>query len=770
MSVGFARLDILNFVPDASTMSVPSANPTSSQDEGVSRFGSMGRPGFLKLLAVVPFVLHSGCKSMRGGHLTPKDIDPKAELNYHNWWNYYLRGQARMLAGDLEGARDDFLTCIGERKGATRILKTDRWQARTYGTHWIVAYFPNRELGIALTRLGKTEKALAYLKKSRDATDSGRARHFQALGRRKIIASKPRAPKPSIRFPQVKPLPAGAAKPIHSLANKRPTILTGTDILPLRTVAEAGDFIGEVEINARPIWLEAADPQIDRTDSIPLLPGQTDVEVSVTDLRGQRTVATVAVIADWRAPTIHLEPIADPLAGGAPIEIVGRCTDDNGVQSLTLNGKPIAPEGFREVIAPGGPAVLCARDFAGNQRLVDLFAPAGKPVARQARRPHAPDAHQEPDVHAPDVHAPAGGPPLRRALDLVANELTTDLLSSLAAARPGPSGAPVLTLEGMRPVITTERRRYYMEGAVRVPGGIDSLTINGKEWLVPSEKGSTLDLFFGGWLPLRDGENRFTVVARDPTGKQTQKAFTVVRSNTGLDRRLRLHAGVVPLDVPGAAAQNPKILRLPRDLERAFLNTPYRIPPRFQLFVRDPSVWKRILVERRISASNVSEKSARLALGRQTATDVLFECTVISHDEGVTLAAHCIDSSTGDVFCRDDVYIPSTDPQEPIAGLADKLERRFPLLTAPVKKLMRGELVVPLGRNDGVADWSTFLLFPTADFDTPRRANDGLGESRTEGTPLRFCIKSLGDNSCTLRLMDRTPHGPFEETDYVHTR
>lgn len=430
-------------------MPVPPANLTPSENGDAPRLASCRRNPLLQLFVVMALLFHSGCKStgstggaggwkLSGGHPLPEDIDPTAKLVYHNWWNYYLRGQARMLAGDFAGAREDFLTCIGERKGARRILKNDRWQARTYGTHRIVDYFPNRELGISLVELGQPENALPYFAKSRNEEDTGRAEHFQTDARKKLIAGRPPAPKPSIRFPQAKPLPATAAESTQALANKQPTILTNADILPLRTVAEAGDFVAEVDINTRPVWLQGADPRVDRTDPVALLPGQIDVEVGVTDLRGQRTETEVAIIADWRAPTIHLDPIAGPAAGAA-IEVVGRCTDNHGVRSLTLNGKPIPPEGFREQVPPGGPALLRALDLAGNQRVVDLFAPAAAPpaapeVARQAQ---------------PAPRSLSGGPALLRALDLAGNQLAADLLTSLAAA--APSGAPILTLESMRP-------------------------------------------------------------------------------------------------------------------------------------------------------------------------------------------------------------------------------------------------------------------------------------------------------------------------------
>lgn len=218
---------------------------------------------------------------------------------------------------------------------------------------------------------------------------------------------------------------------------------------------------------------------------------------------------------------------------------------------------------------------------------------------------------------------------------------------------------------------------------------------------------------------------------------------------------------MLPLNLPKSIASDPKVLRLQRDFERAFLDTPYRVPPRFQLFVRNPSTWKALLLEHRISESNLSEKSARLDLGRLTATDLLFECTVIRHPRGVTLVTHCINANTGDVLCHDDVYIPTGDPREPVMGLADKVERRFPLLAAPVKAVSRDGVAVELGRNDGLAEWSTFLIFPEADFDNPRRVNQ---------LPLRFSIKSLGGDSSTLMLSGRGSHDPFKETDYVHTR
>ncbi|MGY9106437.1 MAG: hypothetical protein ACKVG0_07875, partial [Alphaproteobacteria bacterium] len=139
-------------------------------------------------LGAVGAALLAGCVTM-----DPTAIDPSV-MRYHNWWNYYERGQTRLAAGDVGGAQADFENCVGLRRNVKFSFPEEHWRVRTYGMHFLNAYFPHRELGVCYYLEGDFVAATTWLTKSLDMQPSGRAKHYlnkvraQALKQKQVPA------------------------------------------------------------------------------------------------------------------------------------------------------------------------------------------------------------------------------------------------------------------------------------------------------------------------------------------------------------------------------------------------------------------------------------------------------------------------------------------------------------------------------------------------------------------------------------------------------
>lgn len=102
----------------------------------------------------------------------------------NEWFRLYQQGKSLMQAKKYELAVNKFYAAL-------QVKGNDLEHVRTYGMHFI-AYYPNRELGIAYYFLGQKKRALKFLTKSLRMSATPRARkYFQKL-RSDYIANPPK--------------------------------------------------------------------------------------------------------------------------------------------------------------------------------------------------------------------------------------------------------------------------------------------------------------------------------------------------------------------------------------------------------------------------------------------------------------------------------------------------------------------------------------------------------------------------------------------------
>jgi hypothetical protein len=659
----------------------------------------------------------AGCAVLR-----PREAGDANRLTHTNWWNFYQRGVARLDAGDEAGALEDFERCLGLRGGATYEMPEDRWRIRTYGMHFLDGYFPHRELGIAHFRLGQADEAIPWLTKSIAQTPSGRAKTYLNRARRASLQGAS-LPPPAIRID-----PASRS----GWTRERSRTLTGS--------ASAPGFVGSIQVNGKPIFMESAAPTLTIRERIALAAGRNEISIAVRDLLGQETRSNIVWTADWSAPRLEVHRLQQQ---GAQWLLEGRCLDDHGLASMTVDGSPLPnPAGpgttrlpIRLLLPMDRAAEFAAQDHAGNRLRCLLTFAAAAGGARIA------PGTQYASARTPDAGR-VDAPPRAARTD-------SDRLP------------PRLRLDAL-PVATVYDEEYFLDGEAEDRGGLASIRVNGEEWLDPPGEGPVVRKYFSLRLALTSPTNDFTVVAADASGNETVQSIRVIHQRPDTIRdEYRLAAGFPPLLVR-TGDQPADYIR--HCIERELL----RAPVRFSLVEREEG-WDYVLREHRLSVSDLAGPAAALQVGRLVAAELLLVGTVIEEDRGLTIRVNVIDCEQGVLLATDDVYTES--PQEDMAyqaaGLVLKIEQRFPILEGRVARRDGARAVIDLGARHGVWPGARFLVLPS----DPAAEMGGYRPVRKVGDmPVQLRVSRAGEDSGLARILPASARSMVQEGDYVYSR
>jgi tetratricopeptide (TPR) repeat protein len=411
--------------------------------------------GFLLL-----FGLLSGCVSVQS-HRSAGPYD----IHHHTWWNYYQRGRLYLKEKKYTEAKQDFETALGRIPGARYPYAEERWRARTYGVHTIEGYFPHRELGICLFELGRTDEALQLLETSITMEPSARAKFYiNRIRQQQATAVVP----PGIALPAAR-----------TWSTDRTYSLQGS-------VSGANEIVS-LTINGEPEFIEMASPRLDFEREIQLKQGRNVIEITATDVAGNRTTSNRIVQADWSPPEILLDRTGNDLC------LTFR--DDLGLQEIRIQNRILHPYGTEHtlnwLLDPQMPLNIFASDRAGNR---------------------------------------------------IEWTLSKKELQHLAQNRP--AAPPRLKIADADKTITLCTPEYALDLYAEDDTLLRSVTLNGRELLSRSTP-----LFRALYrLPLSTGTNRFAIAVEDPNGNRTAKSITVVyRPPEYLDRMYRLAATLSPV-------------------------------------------------------------------------------------------------------------------------------------------------------------------------------------------------------------------------------
>ncbi len=573
-----------------------------------------------------------------------------------------------MLRDEIQGAREDFETCLELRNGARFGYLKDSRRIRTYGVHALNDYFPNRELGICLYFQNEPEAAARRLEQSLREAPSARAKYYLNMARRQLTASAALAP-PQIEFD---PATLGV------WTRQRTRVISG--------LVKSPGFSRDVIVNGRPLFLELADSELKLAETVNLREGTNVVAVVVRDLTGRASTNTLTWIADWRAPQIAVQSIQQRAGAW---RITGLAIDNEGLRSATMDGRQLPGStiggGQREIpftldLPAGGRALLLLEDMAGNQLQTPLSADE---LVRELASAPGP------------VFAQAGG-------DGVADVKTA-----------GASSSSEVPMDRMKPRLALSiaddetavvyHHEFFVTGESSDPGGLKFITINGEDQMT-SGRGSR-KVRFARMLPLEMGTNVFEVAAEDMSGNRLTRTFAVVRRQAEfLNQEYRLTVALPPLQ----PASMDNLALLAHGKIQHYITEK---PARFQLVERNDG-WQSVLLEQDISLSKIASKEVQLRIQKILPAELYLAGKLLPEGRGVTVQIDVLETGSTETLLVEDVYSeePAANLDELSAGLVLKIKQRFPLLDGTVTGTSGGQVTVNVGQSQGVMPRFKFLV------------------------------------------------------------
>ena len=614
-----------------------------------------------------------------------------------------------MNTGDYALARGHLERVLGLRPGARFPRDGDVWRARTYGMHFeegdeeVAGYFPNRELGVCLFRLGDLAAAERQLVKSLGQTPSARARYY--LNQVRARGADPAAPPPTVTLD-------AASAVLRTSARER----------ELRATAESGARISEIEIAGEPEFVDLAEPRVAFRRTLPLRAGTNTFAITTRDLAGHSTARTVTWIADWRAPVIGIQRL-ERAGGGWHLE--ADCSDDGPLRRVAVGGHVFyqqAPGESRSAVTfsgelPDGPLLFEAEDEAGNA----LRLPFDPSICRAA----------------------LGG----RALQVAATA-TAGL-----GGTPEDTFPPEILLNVGTHLQVINNEIWILGDVEDIGGGLAQVALEGaRNAQPPAAFDHSRIALFAFRAELAVGTNHLRVVAVDAAGNRSSRDLEIVRLDLlQFDDTVRLALALPPVDSGGAG-------EYARDVHRLLSRELLREAMRFQYVSRDEAAWHSILHENEISLTELANPNAALKAGELVTADLLLVVQAFKRDKGHELVAQAVETTAGKVVCQLDVNDPGDEAALAYEArrLITRLKQGFPLVECKVVEAHGDSAVVDFGRDRGVPVGARFVAIADEQGTAPRVVNDQWVEvSVTSVGETTSKIKALPKRKMELRPGDR---------------
>lgn len=585
-----------------------------------------------------------GCASVSPGSRDEKAGKEEDKIGggyfRHRWWNYYERA--------LEYAEvESYVRAVSDLEEALAQRDEDQRMARTYGMHF-VDYFPHRELGVVLYRMGDLERAEGELETSLGQYPTAKAQFYLERVRKERIEREGRevtAPKLSLDFDAV---------PVWT--REDPVVVSG--------VVEDEMYVAGIRVNGAPLFIEGSSKQIRFHRDLSLGQGQHLVSVEATNLLGGTTKEEFVIHVDRQGPMIIVEDLnlgEGKVPGG--VTVSGFVQDEAGVSEVHVDGQALSIEEGQEVPfayrrdAGTGTVEVFARDRLGN--------------GATARIPLSPDeVGRSPVLLAFAETAEGGG---RRLASLF----------GLGDAIP-----PRVSLEGWTDSQVVYLDKAYLEGRVSDAGRIASLAINKVPVLI--RRGRMI--FFNHFVKLDEGENQIAIEASDEAGNSVSKEISITRKvPKSLRLSERLSLTVLPMEQGGALS----------DASLFFQN--YLIDSlvdrnRFRVVERERLA--EILEEQKLSQTGLIDRGTALRVGKLVAVHAIVTGSMIETNAGMEIVSRLIDTETSEILATEDVYGEQKDPaglKSMAEAMAIKIHRDFPLVDGLVIDKKKNQILTDLG-------------------------------------------------------------------------
>ncbi len=608
------------------------------------------RAGLL-VITLILALLFGGCAG-NDGHPVRKHArpDPQDTPFTGQWWEYYARGLAHVLAGNDRRATEDFSQAIEDRPD-------DQWHIRTTGSS-LTDYFPHRELGILLYRQRRFEEAARELERSLDTAPSARARAWLTRTRGAIIKRNGSDLHP----------------PELALNRSSGKKLTNAFSLVVRGRASDDTFLAAIRVGEKLLTLDPVVPEKYFEVEVPLVEGDNAIRVEAADLSGKSTVRTLELYRDLQGPQINIDSITAVDAG---VTLKGGAADDTAVSLIQINRRhwPVSgrARGYTfNVLLPDGPITVLAGDRTGN-------------ITRAVVR------HNEPDLlndSLPDQDARAKDDGTQKIPPPDPENASTD------------TTGPIIQLRGLESGLTSFQEILALKGMVSDTSMVTALTLNNRSILV--RNGRTI--YFSLRRKLRPGPNPFVFQAEDEYGNKTVETIIIHRAVPEIMRKQqRLTLAVAP---PGQ--RQPGSLP-PAGLLQERLFDAFAQEGRFNLL---PLPQMPTLPDDQGAFYLNPARAAEL--GRQLGVRAVLTTMLIRHREGVELVSRLVDTATGSIMLTNDAFSWSTDQEVPdilFRDLAQGCSREFPVIRGSITEVHENQVIIDAGARQGVRPGAEFICY-----------------------------------------------------------
>ncbi len=704
------------------------------------RVASRGRcpslPGLATLGAYMTALLLAGCSSPSQDHWAQgydaqrygrsrEAITDHFNLHRGRWWNYYARGRWYLESRHTALAAEDF-------RAAIRLRGDDKRDARSYGMHFW-DYYPNRELGIALSRQGKHAEAIQSLTASLVTASSSRAKYY---------LNKARAA-------ELKQSGVDKAVPVIRIDSPRDGLISRSRRVRLRGTVTDDQFVSGVAIGERDLFVELADRKIEFDEQVRLAPGANTVTVKAVDLSGRRGVGQVSVTVDVQPPIVYVHRLTKAGQPAGSVLLQMAVTDNHGLKTIQVEEKTVVCGGSklkridRLAVVPGPDGLsITATDLAGNttRALIDTSASEFRGRAREAaplRR-----ARRQPLERAYPMWGGsviAFGPwPMAQADDgmrLAGDDTQTDRV------------APRIRLNVPKdvPKYIVSDSTFFLDGTLYDPAGVSSLRINNEN--IPLAAGRNAHVAFSHLIDLADGENRITLVTADRFGNESRRVIRVERQEVeAFLPEARYRVAVVPLSETGP--DKGSIVSLYNALLSALLAEPVR----FNIVERNREALEKILTEHNLT--RLADKRTAIRLGKILTAEGMLFGEIEEGRDYVNVSLRFTDVESSELLYITDVYTEGKGAQAIrwcARGLVSKLKRDFPLVQGEIARLEGASIGLDVGKDNALRRGMKLLLY--------RETETGRQHKRTlikhGGKSVEARLMEVGAHRSSAQLMDK---------------
>ncbi len=677
--------------------------------------------GFILVTALTCMLTtQPSCRHIHGEHGIPDSIPS-------DYWNHYTRGIAFSLLGEWAKAAHDFEISMGKTAGIDFPEFTEKRMSRTYGLHFIEDYYPHRELAVSYYYLERYHEAEKELELSLSMLPSSRAKTYLNKARQAILSQQSKIQSDAINF---------------SFEHAADTYYTNQISITLDGQVSSPYLINRVTINNDRKFIELAEESHRLDDTVRLKPGIQRIRIDAEDLASNRAVSERLVIVDLVGPSISVS-----LSKQNPEEEVVVTIDDNDeLSKIMIDGKTIQPlrsGPFRQSIRlkPARSIKIRAVDRAGNEtefnrRTTELIKASSDGLQRNRQRRLAMR------VHGGQYGATAGAANRRSSITAIHREsatvmsdvaftfgqdrtrTVTDTIKPRLYIHPSSDDHLIVTTElvhlDIEIVDNESHLRSFSYGLYNKTetGPALTATMSLSELTSNHHKTSVS-------LPVAPGINTFTVIAEDAFNNTVTRRLKIERRSPyhlRQDLRMTLEHDVFKIGsnvhVTGASlfplaqfiqkriSVRFRSLMSHTNLKSILTGALLRSgdSPRFNIVARDEGLLKRILLEKVVRSSPLSDYRAKVAAGDLRAAEWLFtgKVSINGGPENWTIDGHIVDVETGENILHADIHFESAEREYieyRMRGLVDKILQQTPIVTGKVVHTSPDGTTISLGHN-----------------------------------------------------------------------